>query len=89
MHHHVIACNALGAVFREHTFDNAEESVEAYLALTRQFFQDKITTAPTDIEQHLYDMLEADEGDAVTIGNPAFIMAWIPCEGCINQKIYN
>lgn len=89
MHHHILACNGLGAVFREHTFDDPEESVIAYLALSREFFQDKITTGPVDIEQHLYDMLDSDEPDAITIGNPAFILAWVPCDGCTNQKMYN
>lgn len=89
MHHHVVACNASGQVFREHSFDDGPRSVEVFLALTRQFFQDKITTSPTEIEQKLHDSLDESDQDAITIGNPQFIMAWVPCNGCVSRKIYN
>jgi len=89
MHYHVVACSASGTVFREHSFDQPQEGIDFFLDITQKLFQDKIIGSVAEIENFMNEQVEEQSVDAVTIGQPAFIMAWVPCEGCIQRKIYN
>lgn len=88
-HFHIYMGGNNGFMHGEAAFESAQESVDAFLNLTREILQDQIAPNPVMTEAALMNCAETDVNEAVYIDAGKLRFVWVVCDGVCQTYIRN